>query len=477
MSSEPSDGHFETVVGLEVHVQLNTVSKAFCGDATTFGAEPNTQISPISLGHPGTLPRLNAAHLEAALRLGLALGSRLSDRHYFDRKHYFYADLPKGYQITQDAQPVCVGGELPIRIGESWKTIRIHHLHIEEDAGKSLHDQSDTHTLIDLNRAGVPLLEVVTEPDLRSPEEVDAFMQAMRQLVRYLDISDGNMQEGSMRCDVNISVRPRGSDRLGNRCEVKNVNSMRYARRAIEFEVDRQIRLIRAGETIQQQTLQFDPASGTTSPLREKEDAHDYRYFPEPDLPPIRLRTSFLQELQQTMPPLPWELHERLRREFALSPYDATLLTEDRAVAGYFFEVASHTTHYKEIANLIINKQVNKVPVAPKQLSSLIELVAAGTLNKSIAYSTLLTACMEQPTVPPEQLARELDLLQQQDDDALRAHCDAIVRAHPEKVAAYRKGKSGLLGFFMGELMKQTKGKVNPKEASALLRGMLEQGE
>ena len=298
---------YELVIGLEVHVQLSTRSKAFSADENAFGAEPNTQVDPVSLGHPGALPRYNRAQVESAVRLGLALGSQIARRQSFDRKHYFYTDLPKGYQITQDREPVCVGGRLPIRIGERWQEVRIHHIHMEEDAGKSLHDRSESYSLIDLNRAGVPLLEVVSEPDLRSPEEVDAFMSAMRQLVRYLGISDGNMEEGSLRCDCNVSVRKRGSDQLGTRCEIKNLNSMRYARRAIEFESRRQIDLLEQGGQVVQQTLHFDPATGVTSPLRSKEDAHDYRYFSEPDLPPIELSDEFVDELRRASPTLPWE--------------------------------------------------------------------------------------------------------------------------------------------------------------------------
>ena len=278
---------YETVIGLEIHVQLSTKSKAFCADDTSFGGEPNTQVSTISLGHPGTLPRLNKKQIEYAVRLGLALGSEINQVSYFDRKNYFYADLPKGYQITQDRRPVCVGGDLEIRVGEMRKKVRIHHIHMEEDAGKSMHDSDPVNSFIDLNRAGVPLLEVVSEPDLRSPEEVDAYMSAMRQLVKYLEISDGNMEQGSMRCDCNVSVRKKGATKLGERCEIKNLNSMRYARRAINYEVKRQIDLIESGGRVKQQTLNFDPTTGVTSPLREKEDAHDYRYFPEPDLPPV----------------------------------------------------------------------------------------------------------------------------------------------------------------------------------------------
>jgi aspartyl-tRNA(Asn)/glutamyl-tRNA(Gln) amidotransferase subunit B len=268
---------FETIIGLEVHVQLSTESKAFCRDKTEFGGSPNSQISAISLGHPGTLPFMNKKQVQYATRLGLALNGNINEVNTFDRKNYFYADLPKGYQITQDKKPISVGGYLPIKMGDVWKNIRIHHIHIEEDAGKSIHTLHDSKSFIDLNRAGMPLIEIVTEPDLRSGAEVDAFMTGIRQLVRYLNISDGNMEEGSLRCDVNISIRPKGTDILNNRCEVKNVNSMKFARQAIEFEELRQQKIVEEGGTVAQQTLNFDPATGVTSPLRSKEDAHDYR--------------------------------------------------------------------------------------------------------------------------------------------------------------------------------------------------------
>ena len=306
---------FETIIGLEVHVQLSTESKAFCRDKTEFGASPNSQIGAISLGHPGTLPFMNKKQVQYATRLGLALNGAINEMNTFDRKNYFYADLPKGYQITQDKKPISVGGYLPIKMGDVWKNIRIHHIHIEEDAGKSIHTLHDSKSFIDLNRAGIPLIEIVTEPDLRSGAEVDAFMTGIRQLVRYLEISDGNMEEGSLRCDVNISIRPKGTDVLNNRCEVKNVNSSKFARQAIEFEELRQQKIVEEGGTVAQQTLNFDPATGVTSPLRSKEDAHDYRYFPEPDLPPIQLSADFLDTERKNITVLPWEAFHFLHNE------------------------------------------------------------------------------------------------------------------------------------------------------------------
>lgn len=476
---------YETVIGLEVHVQLNTRSKAFCGDATRFGGEPNTQVSPVSLGHPGTLPRLNARQVEYAVKLGLALNSRINPESRFDRKNYFYADLPKGYQITQDAEPICRGGYLPIVLDDQHRQIRIHHIHMEEDAGKSMHDDDPMHSLIDLNRAGVPLLEIVTEPDLHSPEEVDAFMTAMRQLVRYLEISDGNMEQGSMRCDVNVSVRPAGAEKLGERCEIKNVNSMRFARRAIEYEQRRQIELLRAGRSVQQQTLNFDPETGVTSPLRDKEEAHDYRYFPEPDLPPVPITAGVLERFRSEMPELPWEARERLSTQYGLPEYDLQLLSEEKAPLEFFESVAQHCRHYKAIANLLINKVLPFLkekgmppaafPVDAARLAAFVEMIEGGTVAGAKAYQYILPVLIEHPQRQPIDLARELNLLQNSDADQLGAEIESILAKHPDKVERYRKGKKGLIGFFIGELMKATGGKADAKVAQQLLRERLEQ--
>ncbi|MBK8706359.1 MAG: Asp-tRNA(Asn)/Glu-tRNA(Gln) amidotransferase subunit GatB [Saprospiraceae bacterium] len=474
---------YETVIGLEVHVQLATHSKAFCADDASFGGEPNTHVSAISLGHPGTLPRLNKQQAAYAVRLGLALGCRIDPASAFDRKNYFYADLPKGYQITQDRRPICVGGALPIKLGETWKEIRLHHIHMEEDAGKSIHDQDPRYSFIDLNRAGVPLLEVVTEPELRSAEEVDAFMSGMQQLVRYLGICDGNMEEGSMRCDCNVSVRRRGNTRLGERCEIKNLNSMRYARRAIAYEVKRQIDLIEAGGKVAQETLHFDPDTGVTSPLRSKEDAHDYRYFPEPDLPPVLLDEAFLSEQQNALPALPWRLYGQFRNEYQLTDYDAGLLIEDRDVAAYFQDFCAHTPHKKAAANLIINKilpwrretdaEITNFPLALSSLAAFLQLIDEGKVSNAIAYQRLLPALMENPGKAPLALAQELELIQTADTGLLGELADQVLAANPDKVAAYKKGKTGLMGFFMGEMMRLSKGQADPKTTTALLADKL----
>lgn len=474
---------YETVIGLEIHVQLGTRSKAFCSDTAAFGAPPNTQVSPISLAHPGTLPRLNRKLIEQAVKLGLALGSEINLITAFDRKNYFYADLPKGYQITQDRFPICVGGQLGIRVGETEKTVRLHHIHLEEDAGKSMHDNDGDYSLIDLNRAGVPLLEIVSEPDLRSAEEVDAYMSAMRQLVRYLGISDGNMEEGSMRCDCNVSVRLKGAEKLGERCEIKNLNSMRYARRAIAYEAKRQVKLIEAGGRVRQQTLNFDPATGVTTPLRDKEDAHDYRYFPEPDLPPVVLSQDQLEQWRQDLPALPWALRARLMGEYGLPAYDADLLSEEQAPALFFLELAQFTPHFKAAANLIINKvlpyaqeqglPLAQFPIDGQALASLIGLVETGKVSNTIAYQQLFPALLDAPQTPPLELAQQLNLLQTSDEGELEALAQQVLLNHPAEVERYQKGKKGLIGFFMGELMKASKGKADPKLASALLRRLL----
>ncbi|MEM1217225.1 MAG: Asp-tRNA(Asn)/Glu-tRNA(Gln) amidotransferase subunit GatB, partial [Bacteroidota bacterium] len=392
--------------------------------------------------------------------------------------------LPKGYQITQDARPICVGGQIPIQVGDETKHIRIHHVHMEEDAGKSIHDSDDPHSYIDLNRAGTPLLEIVTEPDLRSAEEVDALMTAMRQLVRYLGISDGNMQEGSMRCDCNVSIRPVGADYFWNRCEIKNLNSMRYARKAIAYEVQRQTRIVESGGTVAQQTLNFDPTTGVTSPLRSKEDAHDYRYVPDPDLPPVQLTQQQVDELADSQPALPWVLEQTLIDEYQLSTYNAGLLTAEPAPAHFFLALIAHTDNTKGAANLIINKILpwckdqalapSDFPLGHVTLAQFLALIQQGKVSNSTAYQELFPALLASPKADPAQLAADNDWLQSTDSNALAQWVKNSIEAFPDKAAAYRGGKKGLIGFFMGEVMKQSRGQADPKQANALLRQELE---
>ncbi len=469
---------YETVIGLEVHIQLGTKSKAFCGDDASFGAPPNTHISTISLGHPGTLPRLNKKQIEYAVKLGLALGSKISPTNNFDRKNYFYADLPKGYQITQDRMPIAIGGGIDVETEAGKRYIRMHHIHMEEDAGKSIHDLAPDATFIDLNRAGVPLVEAVTEPDFRSAQEVDVFMNAMRQLVRYLEISDGNMQEGSLRCDCNVSVRLKGTEEYGERCEVKNMNSMRFARRAIEFERKRQIDLLESGGKVTQQTLNFDPVTGITSPLRDKENAHDYRYFPEPDLPPVVISDDYLANIKAGMPTLPWVLQKEFIEKYKLSPYNAKLLTEEKGIALFFQELTRHTKNYKGAANLMINKispwlseekvTIREFPTNHAQLGALIQLIDDGKVSNTIAYQRIFPELLTTKKMPLE-IAEALNLVQSDDTDFLEKLVDEVIAKNPDKVKAYQKGKKGLIGFFMGAVMKASKGKAAPKTTNALL--------
>ena len=480
---QPHD-KYEAVIGLEVHVQLSTKSKAFCGDDASFGGAPNTHVSTISLAHPGTLPKLNKKQLESAVKLALALNSQINKKNYFDRKNYFYADLPKGYQITQDNQPYCIGGSLTIDLEGQKKTIRIHHIHMEEDAGKSIHDQDPSYSLIDLNRAGVPLLEIVTEPDFRSAKEVDIFMNAMRQLVRYLEISDGNMEQGSMRCDCNISIRLKGEKILNERCEIKNVNSMRFARQALDYEFKRQVELVEAGKKVIQQTLNFDPKTGLTSPLREKEDAHDYRYFPEPDLLPVVLSEKYINEIRQTIFPLPWEIRNDLIQKYQLSDYDAQLISEEKAIALFYKKLADNCSNYKAAANLVINKikpflseknlSIENFPVNFEKLTAFLNLIENGKVSSAIAYQRLFPAMIETPEKTPEELAEALNLIHSDDTDFLEQIVSETLQNNPDKVKAYQNGKKGLIGFFMGEVMRASKGKAEPKSTNALLRKKLE---
>ncbi len=479
---------YETVIGLEVHVQLSTLSKAFCADGVAFGGEPNTHTSVISLAHPGTLPRLNKKQIEYAVRLGLALHCKINRISAFDRKNYFYADLPKGYQITQDKKPICTGGSLKIKTSVGEKIIQLHHIHMEEDAGKSIHDQDPSVSFIDLNRAGTPLLEIVTEPDFRSGEEVDAFMTAMRQLVRWVGVSDGNMEEGSMRCDVNISVRKKGTSQFGTRCEVKNVNSMRFARRAIEFESKRQIELIENGGVVEQNTLNFDPATGMTAPLRSKENAHDYRYFPDPDLPPVVLSEAWIESIKKDLPPMPWESKKELIEKYSLTEYDANLLTEDiDTLENYLYFITGFKSNlYKPAANLFINKFLPaihadehsyvKIMTHLHQWQEMLELIESGKISASAAYQKLYPTILETPSVSTTvwAMAEKMNLLQSADSDFLSEIVNDVLTKNPEKVAEYKKGKKGLLGFFVGEVMKLSKGKAEPKATNALIMKALD---
>ena len=479
---------YETTIGLEAHVQLATKSKAFCADRNEFGHEPNRNISEVSLGYPGTLPMLNEEQVRSAVKLGLALGCKINQHSTFDRKNYFYADLPKGYQITQDENPICLGGALPLRTASTsspnstTRFVQLHHIHMEEDAGKSIHAAGEAFTKVDLNRAGTPLLEIVTEPDLHSAEEVDAFMTGMRRLVRWLDISDGNMQEGSLRCDVNISVRPEGQAEFGTRCEIKNMNSMKFARGAVAYEVDRQIGLLEKGEAVIQQTRQYNPADGTTSALRNKENAHDYRYFPDPDLPPVVLDNNYIREVKAEITTLPWQAYQQLQADYNLSSDDASSLSEDRLDYEAFLRYAAESPDVPALAKIWLNRLapwaaesgvgLSELPLDPIQLASFQELILAGDVAAAAATSKLLPSLLAHPADPYVR-AEEMNLIQNTDTDFLDGLVQEVIQANPGKVTAYQKGKKGLIGFFMGEVMKQSQGSAEPKETKAKLEEAL----
>lgn len=476
---------YELVVGLEVHVQLSTSSKIFSSDSAGFGGGPNEHISPVSLGLPGTLPKLNKKVVEYAIKMGLATNCQINTSTHFDRKNYFYADLPKGFQTTQDSEPICKSGFIDVKADDhSTKRIRIHRIHMEDDAGKSMHDQDDFDSLIDLNRAGVPLIEIVSEPDIRSAHEAAAYLNEIRKLVRYLDICDGNMEEGSIRCDANISVRLKGAAEYGNRCEVKNLNSIRNLQRAIDHEFIRQAQLLEKGEYIEQNTLNFDAETGNTSPLRSKETANDYRYFPEPDLPPLLINENYIAEIAKSLPELPAKKIERYISKFGLSEYDAILLSSEKEIAEYFDELVIFNNHYKAAANWVAGPlrsylhetgtHTKDFKLQPEVLAELIALIDAGKLNYSVAAHQVFPELIKNPSISAEQAAISLQVLIDTDDDDLSLLIEEVLNNYPDKVKEYHNGKKGVLGLFMGDLMKRTKGKINPQTASKLVIEKLE---
>jgi aspartyl-tRNA(Asn)/glutamyl-tRNA(Gln) amidotransferase subunit B len=472
---------YQVVVGLEVHAQLLTHSKLFSNESVRFGKEPNTQAGEITLALPGTLPKVNRRAIELAIRMGLACGSAISRYQIFDRKNYFYPDLPKGYQLTQHRTPVCCGGEIPIETAAGRRSVKLHHIHLEEDAGKLMHLAGEEDTVIDFNRAGVPLIEIVTQPDLFSAEEAGALVGEIRKLVRYLDVSDGNMERGSLRCDANVSVRPASSPVLGTKVEVKNMNSIKNIVRAIQFEAQRQIRLLEEGKAVAPETRTFDAATGRTFGMRRKETLNDYRYFPEPDLCPIVVSEAWIESIARAMPPLPQACQERLMHTFGLPAYDARVLTEERELFVFFEAVAQHTKQYKAISNWLmgpVKEFLNAnpgagIPLTPHALAQLIELIEAGKVNFSMAAQRLLPELLRQPQADVLMLAGELDLLQDADNEALTAIVAAVVKEFPLKVEEFKNGKKAILQMFMGEVMKRTKGKADPQKARQILTDML----
>ena len=479
-----SPSEFELVSGLEIHVQLNTKSKIFSSDSASFGAKPNEHISAVSLALPGALPKLNKEVVAKAVRMGLALNCTINEINYFDRKNYFYADLPKGYQITQDNKPICQNGFLNVTLpnGEE-KRIGINRIHLEEDAGKSLHDQDDRFSFVDLNRAGVPLIEIVTEPDIRSAEEASALLLEIRKLVRHLDVSDGNMEEGSLRCDANISIRKFGTSEFGTRCEVKNLNSIRNVRRAMEFEFNRQQEVISEGGKIIQSTLNFDADQGTTAPMRTKEEANDYRYFPDPDLAPIHISAEWLAQIKFDMPALPAEISKQLVADFGVNASEAAMLSEDRDLLSYFNDALPIVGNKKSLVNwltgsiraLLSEQEISiaDFKLQPVQLAELINLVDDKKVTQQIALQQLLPELVKDPKSEAMATAASLNLLIVENSDELSGFVDEVLAKFDAQVQAYKKGKKGVLGLFVGEVMKLAKGKADAQKINELLQDKL----
>jgi len=467
---------YTVVIGLEIHAQLLLHSKIFSTEAAVYGAMPNTYVSAITMAHPGTLPKVNKQALSQAIKMGIACDSEITRDNAFARKNYFYPDLPKGYQITQDETPICKGGKITITLpGGREKDIELHRIHVEEDTGKLIHDMHATDTLLDLNRAGCGLMEIVTEPCIRSSEEAYIFLHELRKIVRYLEICDGNMQEGSLRCDVNISVMQTESTKFGQRVEVKNMNSIRNVQLAIEYEIKRQIEELENGFKIANETRTYDPEKGITIAMRTKTTVNEYRYFPDPNLPNIFISDEWLNDVKNKMTPMP--------STYNLSNYDALVLTETKELAVFYDSVCQTTTYYKAAANWIIgpvkayinnlNIAIAEFPISPKSLGDLIVLVEEGKINFSNASQKLYPILINNPNKPPLDIAIELNLLQKDNDLELQGYIDNVIAAYPDKVFAYQNGKTGVLGMFMGEIMKRSHGKVSPKLANELLQKRL----
>jgi aspartyl-tRNA(Asn)/glutamyl-tRNA(Gln) amidotransferase subunit B len=475
---------YQPIIGLEVHAQLLTNSKAFTSDTTEYGSLPNTNVSAITLGHPGTLPKMNKKAVDYAIKMGLATHCSITRHNVFARKNYFYPDLPKGYQITQDKTPICREGYVTIQLSDGGeKNVRIHRIHMEEDAGKSMHLAGETETLVDFNRAGVPLIEIVSDPDLHSSDEAYAYLVEIKKLVRYLDICDGNMEEGSLRCDANVSVMLKGAKQFGVKVEVKNMNSFRNVQRAIDHEIERQIALIEAGETVESETRGFDANTGTTSGQRSKETMNDYRYFPEPDLTPLVISDQWLARIQAEMPTLPRELYAKFTQEYGLPEYDAQVLTDTKEIAEYFNAVCQHTQNYKAASNWVMGPvksylnelalHISDFPLAPQRIAELIALVDANKVNHTAAARNIFPYLIEHPQKAALAAAEELNLIQESNGSALQEYIDQVLQKNPQKVAEYKAGKTSLVGMFMGEIMKLTKGKADPKETNKLLQETL----
>jgi aspartyl-tRNA(Asn)/glutamyl-tRNA(Gln) amidotransferase subunit B len=476
---------WEAVIGLEVHAQLQTRTKIFCGCSTQFGAPPNSQVCPVCLGLPGALPVLNRQAVDFAIKAALACGCEVQPRSVFARKNYFYPDLPKGYQISQYELPLALGGGLEITVDGQTKHVGLTRIHMEEDAGKSLHEgfpDSDRRTYVDYNRSGVPLIEIVSEPDMRSAAEAAEFFSRLRSILVWLGVSDGNMEEGSLRCDANVSIRPRGQAKLGTKAEVKNVNSFRYLEKALEYEITRQIDLLEGGGKVVQETRLWDTSSGRTHSMRSKEEAHDYRYFPEPDLPPLLVDEARIERVRETMPELPDARSRRFVSEYGIPAYDAGVLTQSARLADYFEETAKAAKNAKAASNWIMgellrtlkerSQEISDVPIQPAALAALIALIDKGTISTSVAKGVFATMYDSGRTA--DDIVREEGLAQNSDEGALSAIVAEVLSVNADTAAQYRAGKKQTFGFLVGQVMKKSGGKANPKLASDLVKRALE---
>ena len=470
---------YTVVIGLEVHAQLLTKSKIYNSDSAEYGGAPNTHVSVITLAHPGTLPKLNKKAAEFAMKMGLACNCDISRYQIFDRKNYFYPDLPKGYQLTQDRTPICKGGYITISNKTGEKNIPLNRIHIEEDAGKSIHLDNETDTLLDFNRSGVALIEIVTEPALRSSEDAGAVVAEVRKLVRYLEICDGNMEEGSLRCDANVSVMLNDATEYGKKVEIKNMNSIRNVQRAIDHEVERQIILIEKGEQILSETRTYDAITGDSYGMRTKEELNDYRYFPDPDLSPLVVSEAWLAEIKKSMPSLPRELKQKFITEYKLPTYDAQVLTDSREVATYFESTCEYCKNFKAVSNWVmgpVKSYLNELkenefqfPISPSTLADLIELVEQGKVSFAVAAQKIFPELIKQTNRVPLEIAQQLNLLQDSNEDSIMPIVEQVIREFPLKVEEYKKGKKAIISMFMGEVMKRSKGKADPKLATELL--------
>ncbi len=472
---------YEVVIGVEVHAQLRTKSKMFCGCGTTFGLTANSQTCPVCLGLPGTLPVINQMAVEMAVRAGLALNCTIGTQNRFARKNYFYPDLPKGYQISQYEAPICEHGWIEIAVGETKKKVRIRRAHLEEDAGKNVHETGTSGSRVDLNRAGTPLLEIVTEPDMRSADEVVAYLRGLRDMLMYLDVCDGNMDEGSFRCEPNLSLRPLGQKELGTKVELKNINSFKFVKEAIEYEIKRQTKVLSEGGKVRQETRLWNLDRGETAVMRSKEDAHDYRYFPDPDLVPLKLEEEWIESFRASVPELPAARMTRFVGEFGLSEYDAGLLTASKAVADYFEACVKLFNQPKIVSNWVMGELTRELnasatgvsasPVSPERLVSVLQLVEQGTISLKVAREIFPELYRSGKT--PEQIVQEKGLTQVSDEGALEKIIDDVLAKSPAQVAQFKEGKQQVVGFLVGQVMKASGGKANPGKVNDLLKKRL----